>query len=67
MPDARRGRRSTYLNGKSTPLQADDEREGEWPRERLIRMNERFVAPRARDRDRQRKRQRVVDPTSRMR
>jgi len=43
MPDARRGRRSTYLNGKSTPLQAD-EREGEWPRERLIRMNERFVA-----------------------
>ena len=44
MPDARRGRRSTYLNGKSTPVQADDEREDEWPRERLIRMNERFVA-----------------------
>jgi len=32
-----------YLAGKSTPPQPGDEQVGEYTRERLIRMNDRFV------------------------
>ena len=32
-----------YRNGKSTPPQPGDERDGEWPRERLVAMDRRFV------------------------
>jgi hypothetical protein len=36
-------RREPYTNGKSSPSQPGDERDGEWPRERLIEMDRRFV------------------------
>ena len=32
-----------YVNGKDTPFQPGDEVVGEYGRERLIRMNDRFV------------------------
>ena len=36
--------RQPYINGKRTPFQPGDEVVGEYSRERLIKMNDRFVA-----------------------
>jgi hypothetical protein len=44
MADEHRGRKPAYMNGKTTPPQPGDEQCGEWPRERLITMNEKFRA-----------------------
>ena len=43
MSDERRGRKSTYLNSKGTPFEPGDEVVGEWSRDRLVRMDARFV------------------------
>ena len=32
-----------YLHGRDTPPQPGDDQDGNWPRERLIRMDARFV------------------------
>jgi hypothetical protein len=39
----RRGRKSTYLNGKDTPPQAGDEMVGGWSHAELERMDQRFT------------------------
>jgi hypothetical protein len=36
MSDDKRGRRSVYLKGKNTPLQAGDEVIRGWPRDQLV-------------------------------
>ena len=41
--DGRRGRPSRYEHLKDTVPEAGDQRHGDWSRERLLRMNERFV------------------------
>ena len=47
MGDDRRGRRSTYEHSKTAAPEPGDEHQGEWPRERLLAMDEKFMARRA--------------------
>ncbi len=41
--ESRRGRASGYEHLKNTQPEPGDQQHGDWPRERLLRMNARFV------------------------